>query len=136
MTFPQQGQLRIIAKYHWLAFTLALFKPIATINGQQVRLNWGENLIPAPVGTHQISIHIPYLWNFGQATIVVDNTAGVPTIHYGAPMWNFGGGAIGYEPQKHPGMVGVIAVYSVLALFIVCCCGGSIISSIMDSGTY
>lgn len=131
MTTPQAGQLRIVTKFHWLAFIFALFKPIATINGQEVKLIWGENLIPAPPGLHQITIHIPYLWKVGTATITVDNTAGAPTVHYSAPMWAFGGGAIGYEPQKFPGMTAVIILYGALAAFILfCCCGSFIVSAL------
>lgn len=128
MTSAQQGQLRIITKYHWLTLPFALFKPIATINGRRVRLNWGENLIPALAGTHQIGVHIPYLWKFGKADIVADNSTGAPTIHYAAPMWNCNTGAIGHEPQDHPGRVGAVAVYAMLALLIV----GGVVNSVVQ----
>lgn len=136
MTNPQPGQLRIVTKYHWLAFMFAFFKPIATINGHTVKLAWGENLIPAAPGVHQITIHIPYLWKVGVATITVDNSgAVVPTVHYSAPVWAFGGGAIGYEPQKHPGMVPLMIIYGVLAAVIVLCCCGSFIASMVNGGS-
>src|SRR5689334_20550782 len=103
MTTPQSSQLRIITKYHWLTFMLAAFKPIAVINGHQVTLQWGDNVIPAPPGIHEITVYVKYLWKVGTATITVDNTQGVPTVYYAAPVIMFIKGALGYEPQKHPG---------------------------------
>ena len=112
---------------------LAMFAPKAIINGHTIPLKWGDNSIPAPMGTHQIEIYVPYLWKFGSATIVVDNTQYAPVIHYSAPVWAFGGGAIGYEPQKHPGLTAAYVMYGVLALLIVLCCCGSFITNMMSS---
>jgi hypothetical protein len=128
MTTPQTGQLHFVTKYHWSAFMMAAFKPRAIINGHEVQLNWGENVLPAPTGVHNIEVYIPYLWKMGKANITVDNTAGVPTIHYSAPVINFARGAIGFEPQKFPGMVAYLIMLGVLGLVIVCCCGGAILS--------
>lgn len=124
MTTPQTGQLRIVPKYHWLTFMFAAFSPKAIINGHEISLKWGENLIPAPLGQHQIEIYVPYLWKVGRATIVVDNTTGVPTVHYSAPVWTFSKGAIGFEPQQHPALVATYIAYGVFfALLLLCCCG-------------
>lgn len=133
MTTPQIGQLRINAKFHWLAFMFSFFKPKATINGHEVRLNWGDNVLPAPLGIHQVVVYIPYLWKVGTATITVDNTASVPTLHYAAPVWAFGGGAIGFEPQKHPGLTAAFILYGVLAAVILVCCCGSVLLSAINS---
>jgi hypothetical protein len=128
MTTPQTGQLRIVPKYHWSAFMMAAFKPRATINGHEVQLNWGENVLPAPAGVHNIEIHIPYLWKMGKASITVDNTVGTPTVHYSAPVVNFMGGAIGLEPQKFPGMVAMLIMLGVIVLAVACCCGGALLN--------
>lgn len=130
MTTPQTGQLRIIPKYHWSAFTMAMFKPRAAINGHELQLNWGENVLPAPLGQHRIDIHIPYLWNFGKASIVVDNTTHVPTVHYSAPVLAFLSGNIGTEPQKFPGILFNIIVLGLFGLFLVLCCGGMVLSAV------
>ncbi len=128
MTTPQTGQLRIVAKYHWSAFTMAMFKPRASINGHELQLSWGENVLPAPLGRHQIDMHIPYLWNFGKASIVVDNTTHVPTVHYSAPLLAFLSGNIGTEPQKFPGMLFTLIMYGFLGLAFVLCCVGSVLA--------
>ncbi|GAA4704869.1 hypothetical protein Prum_009450 [Phytohabitans rumicis] len=133
VTNPQGGYLRILTKYHWMAFMLALFAPKAVINGHTVALKWGENVIPIPLSTHQVEIFVPYLWKFGSATIAVDNTQYAPTIHYAAPVWAFGGGAIGFEPQKHPGLTAAYILYGVLAAVIVLCCCGSFLLSLADN---
>ena len=125
MTTPQPGQLRIITKYHWSAFTMAIFKPRATINGHQLQLNWGENVLPAPLGQHHIEVHIPYLWNFGKASITVDNTTHVPVVHYSAPLLALLGGKIGTEPQKFAGMLFLSIVYGLLGLLFLFFCLGT-----------
>lgn len=124
MTNPQSGYLRIFTKYHWLTFMLAAFSPKATINGHEVRLKWGENVLPAPLGVHQIEVHVPYLWKFGKASLVVDNTQGVPDIYYAAPVWTWAKGAIGPQPQNPPGVTAAYVIYGVFfALILLCCCG-------------
>lgn len=132
MTTPQSGQLRIVTKYHWLTFMLSAFAPKASINGHEIRLQWGENLIPAPLGIHQIEIHVPYLWKFGKATIVVDNSTMVPTVHYSAPVWTFSKGAIGFEPQPHPALVATYIAYGVIFGGLLLCCCGSLLLSMLD----
>src|SRR5688572_20856581 len=116
MTTPQAGQLHIVPRFHWSAFVMGAFRPRATINGHEVQLNWGENVLPAPRGVHHIEIHIPYLWKMGKASITVDNTAGVPTVHYSAPMINFMRGAVGLTQQKYPGMVATLIMIGLTGL--------------------
>jgi hypothetical protein len=124
MTTPQQSQLLINTKYHWLSFMLAAFSPRAIINGHEIKLTWGDNFIPAPPGVHEITVYIQYLWKFGQATITVDNTNGAPQIFYAAPVINFIKGAIGFEPQKAPGVAATwIFTGVIFALILICCCG-------------
>ncbi|HCT80275.1 MAG TPA: hypothetical protein DGT23_27680 [Micromonosporaceae bacterium] len=127
MTTPQ-GQLRINTKYHWLTFMLAGFKPRASINGHEVQLNWGENVLPAPLGQHQVEVHVPYLWKFGKAAITVDNSQAVPVLNYAAPVWTWQRGAIGYEPQKHPGLTAAWIVYGLFFLGLVVCCIGTVLA--------
>ncbi|MBX6723374.1 MAG: hypothetical protein IRY92_09095, partial [Dactylosporangium sp.] len=128
MTIPSQHALRIHTKYHWMSFMLAGFRPKATINGYEVPLNWGDNLIPAPPGLHQITVYVPYLWKFGHATITVDNTAGTPLVHYAAPVWTFQRGAIGTEPQRHPGMAAALIVNGIAVGALVLCCLGTVLT--------
>jgi hypothetical protein len=127
MTTPQQGQLRISTKYHWLTFMLSAFAPKATINGHPVNLSWGENFLPAPPGQHLIEVWVPYLWKFGKASITVDNTYGVPQVNYAAPVWTWMGGAIGTGEVKHPGLMVAWIFYGVVALLALCVCGATLI---------
>jgi hypothetical protein len=129
MTSPQPSPLRINTKYHWMAFMMAGFKPKATINGHEVPLTWGDNILPALPGQHQITIHVPYLWKFGAATTTVDNATGpAPVVYYTCPMWTFQRGAIGFEPQRAPGLIGMWILYGVAALALVGCCVGVALS--------
>jgi len=105
--------------------------PTAIINGQHVPLRWGENVIPAPPGVHHITIYMQWLWKVGSAEITVDNTrAPAPPVYYALPYNNFQKGAIGFEPQSNPGLVGCLIVFGVLILgVVVCCVAGSLIDS-------
>lgn len=128
MTNPQQGQLRISTKYHWMTFMLSAFAPKATINGHPVSLAWGENLLPGPVGQHLIEIWVPYLWKFGRASITVDNTYGTPQVHYAAPVGTWMRGAIGTSEVKSPGLTAMWIIYGVFFAALAVCCIGAVLS--------
>jgi len=129
MGYPSAANLFINAKYHWLTFMLAGFKPKATINGHELQLNWGDNAIPAPPGRHTISMWVPYLWRFGKAEITVDNAAGPPPpVYYAAPVWTWMRGAIGVQPQKPPGLTGAWIFYGLVLVGLLACCGFVIVS--------
>ena len=76
---PYPGQsptLNLHTKYSWMAFLLAMFKPVATINGHQMELRWGDNPIPLQPGVYDVQVHTKYLWDIGKARIQVDNRHG------------------------------------------------------------
>jgi hypothetical protein len=131
---PNQGQsatLNIHTKYSWLAFMLAMFKPVATINGHQVQLQWGDNPIPLQPGVYDIQVHTKYLWDIGKARIQVDNRHGGPvSVYYAAPTLMFVGGAIDHQPVKPPHealSIGILVGLPVLFVLL-CCCMGSLSS--------
>ncbi len=111
---------------------LAFFKPIATINGHQVPLQWGENPIPLQPGVYDVRVHVKYLWDIGKAQIQVDTRSGQPVqVFYAAPAIAFMAGAIDYQPVKPPAeMLSMILLVAIPALFVLLCCCGSILSSL------
>jgi len=129
--------IRISAKYHWLSFMFSFFKPWLIIDGQQTRLNWGDNVIPVAPGVHQLTIWIPYLWKVGEASITVDNRAGEAQVFYAAPAWAFGAGAIGTTPQQHPNLVAaiIVSIGVPVAIILLCCCA-LLLSSTGDSSGF
>ncbi len=135
---PNQGQsatLNIHTKYSWLAFLLAMFKPVATINGHQVQLQWGDNPIPLQPGVYDVQVHTKYLWDIGKARIQVDNRhGGNVSVYYAAPVIVFVAGAIDFQPVKPPHEVlSLVLFIAVPVLFVfLCCCLGAINST---SGT-
>lgn len=118
---PQQGmgagRVVLNISYTPLCFILALFKPGITIDGYPGPVGvWGNNYIDLPAGQHQISVHVNYLWRFGDASAVVPVTAGRPVdVFYRAPATAFGYGAIGPVPQATPN-VGLAILISVVPL--------------------
>ncbi|NUR26217.1 MAG: hypothetical protein HOV83_10285 [Catenulispora sp.] len=129
--------IRISTKYFWLAFMFAFFKPWLIIDGQQVRLNWGDNDIPAAPGVHQLTIWVPYLWKVGQATFTIDTTAaGSAQVYYAAPAFAFGSGAVGVTPQEPPNKtLALIIQLGLPALIIVCCCGSIFLSALTSNSS-
>ena len=101
-----------------------LVGPRARINGHLVPLTWGRNEIPAPPGVHQVQIFVPWLWEQGKADITIDNTHGpAPEIHYAMPFTAFNKGAIGHQPVKNPGLIGLLLLLGVPLLLVLVCCG-------------
>jgi hypothetical protein len=139
--YPGQPQpaagptLTLHTSYPWLAFMLALFSPVATINGHTVPLQWGDNHIPLQPGVHDVRVHVKYLWEVGRAQLQVDNRAGGPVnVWYAAPPIAFMGGAIDYQPVKPPNQGLAIALFvgipgALILLSILCCCLGSLTES-------
>jgi len=126
---PGPSALTIVAKKTPGSFG-ALMKPTAVINGHTVPLNWGTNVIPAPPGVHQIQIYCQYLWKIGKAEITVDNS-GAPAapVYYASPWTTWSRGAVGQQPVKNPGLVGLALIMGgLLALLLLICVAGSILN--------
>jgi hypothetical protein len=120
---PPSTSLTIITKRPPLG---VIVNPTAVINGQTVPLRWGENVIPAPAGVHNIDIYIQWLWKQGKARITVDNTrAPAPPVYYAMPYTAFNAGAIGFQPQRNPGLVAFLLIIGVPILALVLCCIGT-----------
>lgn len=127
----QQGGalLRINTTRPVLAWILAFTPPRLTLNGQETKLAWGDNQIPVPPGRYDLWIHVPYLWQVGQAGMPVDAPPGTQIpVFYSAPWWMFQPGAIGHQPVEAPGKTAAIAIYAsaaaILLLVIICSCLG------------
>jgi hypothetical protein len=108
----------------------ALMKPTAEINGHTVPLEWGTNVVPAPPGVHNIHLYCQYLWKIGKADITVDNsTAPAQPVYYASPWTNFTKGAVGYQPVKNPGALGLALIIGIPFLLLLVICMGAALSS-------
>lgn len=108
--------------------TGVFINPTAIINGQVVPLSWGHNVIPAPPGVHHITIYMQWLWKQGTAEITVDNSqAPAPPVYYAMPYTAFNKGAIGFEPQKNPGLVAFLLIIGVPLVVLLLCCIGTVL---------
>jgi hypothetical protein len=108
-----------------------MMKPMAEINGHSVPLEWGTNVIPAPMGVHHVSIYCQYLWRIGKAEITVDNSrAPAPPVYYAVPWSTWTRGAIGFEPVKNPGCGGLLLIFGIcLAVVVLCSVGTAILGN-------
>jgi hypothetical protein len=130
---PMPGAtIAVTAKFFPMAFFFFFVKPAITVDGYPVPGVWGRNAIPVAPGRHQVHVHTPYFLpsRVGPADTTVDVAPGQTLeVEYRCPVVVFMNGAIGAPPQKYPGMPVLIALYVVLALFIVCACVVPLIAS-------
>jgi hypothetical protein len=55
--------IEVTARHSVLAFILALFKPVITIDGRATPARWKEaQFFPVAPGQHQVQVHFPYLF--------------------------------------------------------------------------
>ena len=130
------GAIAVTLKYHWLAFLMALFKPVLEINGRQVTKAWGRQQIPLPPGQYHVHVHVPYLLppRVGPADQVVNVYPGQTVeLEYRAPTIAFLGGALGPAPQKFPGLTASIALLIVAGVILVCACGGILVAALSSN---
>lgn len=103
-----------------------LTSPGVTVNGHPVAAKWGANQYQIPAGQYQVAVKVNYLMDYGDAALPVQVTPGrAATVYYAAPNGLFFKGAIGFEPQKNPGMwlvwlaLGLVALVIVLMLVMI-----------------
>src|SRR5207237_83572 len=100
---PGGAVLNITTVRPFLAWVLIFTPPRLTLNGQEIRLKWGENQVPVAPGRYDLWIHVPYLWKVGQAGMLVEVHPGAQVpIFYASPWFVYQGGAIGHQPVEAP----------------------------------
>ena len=115
---PPMGWLRLVLQGSVL--TSSLIPPTVTINGWRVAVQYGENVIPVHAGPNRIDVWCKWLKKFGEATLETTVPEGDQvTAYYAAPLQQFSRGAIGYEKQKRPGMVGFAVALALIAVVFV-----------------
>jgi hypothetical protein len=127
---PQAGAvLNITTTKPFLAWMMAFTPPRVSLNGQEIKLRWGQNQVPVQPGRYDLQMYVPYLWRIGQAGMPVDVYPGAQVpVFYAAPWWAYMGGAIGHQQVESPGKTVAIAVnvgaLALLLLIVICGCAG------------
>jgi hypothetical protein len=130
---PQGGAtLSINTKRPVLAWLLILTPPRALLNGQEIRLKWGDNQVPVAPGQYHLNVYVPYLWQIGKADLPVQVGPGqTAQVYYAAPWFTMQSGAMGYQPVEAPGKVAgiILAIVPLVLVLLICLCGfGSALS--------
>ncbi|WP_254189828.1 hypothetical protein [Nocardia noduli] len=120
---PAPPGITVNTSYAWTGFLYGLLvKPKIKINGQQVpNTRWGDNHIPVGPGTYHVWIATPWLFDMGPGEMPVQVGSGPGArVYYKPPAVFFFKGAIGFGPQKTPGILlawlplTIVAVLTVL----------------------
>ena len=102
------------------ALTSSLITPAVTVNGSRVPASYGENVIPVYAGPNRIDVSCRWMMKYGEATLETQVPAGGQvTAYYAAPWHQFSRGAIGYDKQTRPGVVGLTVMMVVIVLIVV-----------------
>jgi hypothetical protein len=131
---PAYGDgIALTLKYFPLAFLLAFFKPVVTINGQPYQVPWNQRtVIPVPPGQYHLHVHTPYILpsEVGKADVPVNVGGGQPVeLEYRAPLFIFSPGSLGSPPQKYNGVMATVLLAVVpLVIGLLCCCGSFLAS--------
>jgi hypothetical protein len=115
---PPTGWLRLVLQGS--ALTSSTITPAVTINGYRVPARYGENLIAVHPGPNRVEVSCQWLMRFGEATFETTvPEGGQVMVWYAAPMHQFSRGAIGYERQKRPGVLGFgVAMALIVAILL------------------
>jgi len=129
---PQQAGavLNITTSKPFLAWMLSFTPPRVSLNGQEIKLRWGQNQVPIQPGRYDLQVYVPYLWRIGQAGMPVDVYPGAQVpVFYAAPWWAYLAGSIGHQPVESPGKnlaIGInIGAAVLILLIIICGCAGA-----------
>lgn len=122
--FPGQGPgqgIAITTHFFPMAFMLALFKPLISVDGYPVPVvGWGRTVVPTPPGQHRVHVHIPYwlISQLGPADTLVEVYPGqFVELEYKAPVWGFSAGSLGAPPQNYNGVGITVAVMAATMAF-------------------
>lgn len=110
----------------WIRLTLqgsmmtsSLITPTVLVNGWRIAAQYGENVIPVHPGPNRVEVSCQWLMKFGQAALDTHvPPGGQVLVYYAAPMHQFTRGAIGFEKQKRPGMLGFGLLMAALLLVV------------------
>jgi hypothetical protein len=81
--------------------------------------HYGENVVPVRAGPNRVEVSCQWLLRFGQATLDVQVPPGARApVFYAAPSHQFSRGAIGFEKQKRPSIVGFTVMLTVTMLLV------------------
>ena len=133
MTSPQYGSapyaepaegIAITTQYS-AAFTpfFGAVKPKIVLNDEVIPVwGWGRTVLPLAPGQYQLHVHTPYF--FPKRAGRADHTVAVPPgqlveLEYRAPMFSFSRGSLGPPPQRYKGIGAIIAMMTILLLFVV-----------------
>ncbi len=134
---PGGAAIAVTAKYFWLGFFLALFKPVITIDGYRVAGGWGRAVVPVAPGQHLVHAHVPYFLppEMGPADLPVTVQPGQTLeLEYRAPLMAFVRGSLGSPPQRYNGAGFTVAILGVVLLLVFCAVLVPLLSALSGTG--
>lgn len=96
-----------------------MITPSVHLDGQPVRVSYGENVIPVVPGQHRVDAHAQWMWEYGRAggTFAV-REGETAELWYAPPVLTFMKGAMGPHKQRIPGMLAFALVTGLVVLLV------------------
>jgi hypothetical protein len=98
-------------------------RPKILLNGDQTPVwGWGRTVLPLAPGRYDVHVHVPYIFpkQAGRADYEVAVDPGqLVELEYRAPFFTFSRGSLGPPPQRYNGILPIVAMMTVLLLFLV-----------------
>jgi hypothetical protein len=114
------GRLVVHSSFNAMAFLLAFTGPKVMINGQPVKVRWGQAPFDLPAGNYHLRVSTRYLGDFCPAELPVTVYPGqVLTVYYRPAAAMGMNGSIGFEPQKTRGMSVVMTLNIVVIVLLI-----------------
>jgi hypothetical protein len=114
------GRLVVHSSYLWGAFLFAMTGVKVEINGHPAKVPWGQSPFDLPAGNYHLRVSARWLGDFGTAELpVAVYPSQAVTVYYRPPTFKWMRGAIGFTPQKTPGMAASITIQVIAVLLIV-----------------
>lgn len=116
---PPTGRLVVDSSYNRMTIALALTGPKVVINGQPAKVRWGQAPFDLPAGNYHLRVATRYLGEFGPAELPVTiNPGQLTTVYYRPPATMGVKGALGFTPQKTPGMLGGLLLLQIAVIIV------------------
>jgi len=117
---PPPGWARLVLHSSYNAVFVLPFGLTVMVDGQLRRSSWGLTVIDLPPGPHHLHVYTQSLRRMGKVDAELSLAPGqLLPLYYRSSLNAFGPGRLGHTPQRSPGVVVAVLVWTVLLVLLV-----------------